>query len=68
MQGTVVSFDKEKGFGYIKGDNGEIFYTHSEHSNIGDFSVLNEGQQVDFIPVEGNPEKERIATNVTLKF
>jgi CspA family cold shock protein len=45
-----------------------MFYTHSEHSNIGDFSVLNEGQQVDFIPVEGNPEKERIATNVTLKF
>ncbi len=68
MEGIVVSFDRDKSSGFIKGENGEIFYTHSEHSNIGDFSVLSEGMEVKFIPVEGNPEKERIATNVTLKF
>lgn len=68
MTGIVVSFDKENGFGYIKGDNGETFYTHTEHSNIDDFAMLNEGQQVKFIPVQGTPEKERIATNVTLIF
>lgn len=68
LKGTVVSFDKEKGMGFIKGENGETFYTHTEHSNIDDFAMLNEGQQVKFIPIQGTPEKERIATNVTLVF
>ncbi|MGK7378148.1 cold shock domain-containing protein [Planococcus sp. 1R117A] len=68
LTGIVVSFDKEKGFGYIRGDNGEMFYTHTEHSNIDEFPMLNEGQQVKFIPIQGTPEKERIATNVTLIF
>jgi CspA family cold shock protein len=66
LTGTVVSFDKEKGSGFIRGENGEMFYTHTEHSNIDTFAMLNEGQQVKFIPIQGTPEKERIATNVTL--
>lgn len=68
MEGIVISFDRDKSSGFIKGENGEIFYTHSEHSNVADFSLLVEGLEVEFIPVQGNPEKERIATNVTLKF
>ena len=68
MTGIVVSFDKEKGFGFIREDKGEMFYIHTEHSNIDDFAMLNESQQVKFIPIQGTPEKERIATNVTLIF
>jgi hypothetical protein len=53
------------GFHFIEksaGYNKEMFYTHLERSN---FAVL-EGRQVKFIPVQGTPEKDRSATNVTL--
>lgn len=68
MKGVVVSFDKENGYGYIKGDNGEMFYAHAKHTDTDDVSNFSEGMQVKFIATQGAPGKERIATNITMVF
>ncbi|GKW44642.1 MULTISPECIES: cold-shock protein [unclassified Planococcus (in: firmicutes)] len=68
LRGVVVSFDTAKGFGYIKGDNGEMFFTHAKHTDTDDVSNFKEGMIVNFIAVDGAPGKERIATNITMDF
>lgn len=48
MQGTVKTFNSEKGFGFISRAGGQDLFVH--HSNIaGDgYKSLAEGQQVEF--------------------
>lgn len=65
--GKVKWFDADKGYGYIIGDDGEEFFVETI-SISNDFGALMPDQQVTFNIVEGNPERERVATNVTLKF
>jgi CspA family cold shock protein len=66
-RGKVKSFDEDKGFGYIEGDNGEMFFVEKININM-DLEVLQPGMLVNFTIVQGNPERERIATNVTMDF
>lgn len=49
ITGTVVWFNSEKGFGFIKPDTGadDVFVHHSNISGSG-FKSLEEGQQVTF--------------------
>ncbi|MFC3211515.1 MULTISPECIES: cold shock domain-containing protein [Planomicrobium] len=66
-EGKVKWFDGDKGYGYITAPDGEEFFVETISINM-DLGVLVPGQEVKFNIVEGNPERERIATNVTMKF
>lgn len=66
-EGKVKWFDGDKGYGYIVGENGEEFFVETISINM-DLGVLMAGQEVKFNIIEGNPERERVATNVTMKF
>jgi CspA family cold shock protein len=60
-QGTIKMLFSEKGFGFIKGDNGEIFFHHS--TLIGTtMESLQEGQSVEY--EEGRGPKGPRAENV----
>lgn len=66
-KGKVKWFDGDKGYGYIEADDGEEFFVEAISINM-DLSILKEGQEVKFNIIEGNPERERVATNVTMQF
>ncbi len=68
MQGTVKSFDEDKGVGMITGDNGEDFFFEEININADGLRKLNPGQPVKFTVYEGVADKSRVATNVTLVF
>ena len=60
-QGTIKKLVSDRGFGFIKGDNGELFF-HSSEVQGGGFDSLREGQSVDY--QEGQGKKGPCATNV----
>lgn len=66
-EGKVKWFDGDKGYGYIVADDGEEFFVETISINM-DLGVLMPGQEVKFNIIEGNPERERVATNVTMRF
>ena len=62
-QGVIKKLVSEKGFGFIKGDNGELFFHHSAVEG-GQFETLREGQTVEY--TEGNGPKGPRAESVTV--
>jgi cold shock protein len=52
MNGTVKWFNIRKGYGFITGEDGKDYFTHS--SAIADGKMLEEGQKVSFEPAEGD--------------
>jgi len=46
-QGVIKKLISEKGFGFIAGDDGELFFHHSAVEG-GSFEMLQEGQTVEF--------------------
>jgi CspA family cold shock protein len=60
-QGTIKKLIMEKGFGFIEGESGELFF---HHSGLQDVSIeeLKEGQTVEF--EEGRGPKGPRAENV----
>ena len=46
-QGTIKKLISEKGFGFIEGDRGELFFHHSAVEG-GSFETLREGQAVEY--------------------
>jgi CspA family cold shock protein len=60
-QGTIKKLIMEKGFGFIEGENGELFF---HHTGLQDVSIedLSEGQTVEF--EEGQGPKGPRAENV----
>jgi len=61
-QGTIKKLVYDKGFGFIAGDNNELFFHQSEVQEVS-FDDLREGQSVTF--TEGNGPKGPRAENVT---
>lgn len=59
-QGTIKKIT-DKGFGFIDGERGDIFFHHSAVSD-GSFESLREGQQVEY--TEGSGPKGPRAENV----
>ena len=60
-QGTIKKLVSDKGFGFIAGDSGELFFHHSAVEG-GAFETLREGQAVEYS--EGSGPKGPRAENV----
>ena len=60
-QGTIKKLVSDKGFGFIEGDSGELFF-HSSALTNASFDELREGQSVEF--TEGHGPKGPRAENV----
>jgi CspA family cold shock protein len=60
-QGTVKWFNAEKGFGFIAGDEPDVFVHYSEILGSG-FRSLEENQQVEFDVVPGRKGRRRPAS------
>ena len=62
-QGVIKKLIADKGFGFIAGDNGELFFHHSAVEGVA-FETLREGQNVEY--TEGRGPKGPRAENVTV--
>jgi len=62
-QGTIKKLISDKGFGFIEGERGELFFHHSAVDGT-TFEELREGQTVEF--TEGRGPKGPRAENVTV--
>ena len=62
-QGTIKKLISEKGFGFIEGERGELFFHHSSVQGT-PFEALREGQKVDY--TEGRGPKGPRAEDVSL--
>ena len=51
-QGTIKKLVSEKGFGFIEGDRGELFFHHSAVEGAA-FETLREGQSVEYTEGRG---------------
>lgn len=60
-QGKIKKLVSEKGFGFIAGDQGDLFFHHSE-VKTGSFDQLQEGDLVEF--TVGTGKKGPCATDV----
>jgi len=60
-QGTIKKLVGDRGFGFIKADNGELFFHRSEVQGV-EFEELHEGQKVEFQIGQG--KKGPCATSV----
>ena len=62
-QGTIKKLISEKGFGFIEGERGELFFHHSAVEGTA-FEALREGQRVNY--TEGRGPKGPRAESVTV--
>ncbi len=62
-QGTVKWFNPEKGYGFIRQENGEDVFVHYSSIAGDGFKSLEEGQRVEFEIAPGRKGPQ--ATNVT---
>ncbi len=62
MKGTVKWFSRDKGYGFIAGEDGNEYFVH--HSALAQGTFIRENDTVEFEPAEG--EKGKQAKNVTL--
>ncbi|MFC1753884.1 cold-shock protein [Thermoproteota archaeon] len=60
MEGNVKWFNAQKGYGFIKGDDGEEYFVH--HKAMAEGTDLNENDRVTFDAVE--TERGKQAQNV----
>ena len=60
-QGTIKKLISDKGFGFIEGERGELFFHHTSVEGVS-FETLREGQAVEYS--EGRGPKGPRAENV----
>jgi cold shock CspA family protein len=60
--GTITYLNQEKGYGFIEGVSGDVFF-HATRLHNGMFSSLYVGQECDYLDMPG--EKTRVATSVS---
>lgn len=63
-KGTVKWFDNQKGYGFLKMEEGTDIFVHYSGINKEGFKSLTEGQNVEFEIADG--EKGKQAVNVTI--
>ncbi len=61
-QGVIKKLVSDKGFGFIAGDNGELFFHHSAVQGAS-FETLREGQTVEYTEGQGpkGPRAESVS-------
>lgn len=62
--GTVKFFNKEKGYGFITGDDGDDVFVHFSNIEGSGFRNLEEGQQVEFEIGQGRKGPEAVNVRV----
>ncbi|MBT4174272.1 cold shock domain-containing protein [archaeon] len=62
MKGTVKWFNTRKGYGFIKGEDGEEYFVH--HTALGQGTFVREDDEVDFEAADTDRGKQ--AKNITL--
>lgn len=65
MNGTVKSFNKRKGYGFISIDNGESVFFHYSELKMDGFKTINPDQKVNFELIES--EKGLRAVNICIE-
>ncbi len=65
LNGTVKWFDAQKGFGFIKKEDGEDIFVHHSSINMDGFRILSKGEHVTFDVEES--QRGLAARNVTKK-
>lgn len=48
MKGTVKMFNKEKGYGFIRGEDGKDYFFHYSVLVMDDFKTAEKGEAVEF--------------------
>ena len=48
MKGTVKMFNKEKGYGFIRGEDGKDYFFHYSVLVMDDFKTAEKGEEVEF--------------------
>lgn len=64
MKGRVKNFNKEKGYGFIKTDDGKDVFFHYSELKMEGFKTVNANQIVEFELIE--TEKGQRAVNITI--
>lgn len=64
MQGTIKFFQKSRGWGYIKADDGKEYFVHYSQIQMDGFRTLNAGDIVSFEVSEPDENNRVHATNV----
>ena len=64
MNGTVKWFNAEKGFGFIRAENGTDVFVHFSEIKMNGYKTLEEGEKVHF-EIQETP-KGLLAQNVTV--
>ena len=65
MNGTVKSFNKRKGYGFISIENGESVFFHYSELKMDGFKTINPDQKVNFELIES--EKGLRAVNICIE-
>lgn len=58
MTGKVISFNKNKGFGFIRNDANEDYFFHYSEIIMEGFKDIDVGQAVEFDVIENKEENE----------
>ena len=65
-EGTVKSFNPEKGYGFISQEDGEDLFVHFSEIQMDGFKTLDEGQRVSFEVTTGQNGKLQASNVVKL--
>ena len=52
MKGIVIKFDRTRGYGFIKGEDGQSYFVHHSMILMDGYRYLVQDQQVEFKPVK----------------
>jgi cold shock CspA family protein len=64
MNGTITTFVKEKGFGFIKGDDGKDYFFHIDSFNALNRTTIMDGQMVEFEPTANSKGYKAVKCNL----
>lgn len=67
LQGEVTWFNPEKGYGFIKGDDGADHFVHFSEIVTSGYRTLTQGNRVEFSVGPGNNDREQAIDVVVIQ-